>query len=476
MSKATGSIDLKSLKVAGEPNKYITMISGSGIRIHEAGAVNTNFTQINSNGMKVYKGGTADSNIVASFGDTAQVGKSGTGHTYISSAGMKVYGSDGTVELANIGYGNGNASSGTAYAPYYTLGSENEDNIEAELKRGNWSFVEGCGTWAGGYASHAEGLNTSAMGQYSHAEGYNTSATGPGCHAEGTSTTASIGYSHAEGNQTTASNSQAHAEGTLTTASGHSSHAEGYGTTASGGYSHAEGEYTRAQALNSHSQNRYTVATEINQTVIGKYNKVTRSGSGTTDDPYTYTNAGNYAFIIGNGTADATANRSNALTVDWNGNVDIASSGQYKIGGTPLIDIFYPVGSYYETSDTTFNPNTAWGGTWSLETAGKFHVSAGTGYTAGSTGGSKDAIVVSHSHTGGNGSTFGFVTFEAGKGTGRAQVTTGTGRYAYLGGSGASSADSSGINYSSTTSTDGSSGTNANLPPYVAVNRWHRTA
>ena len=34
--------------------------------------------------------------------------------------------------------------------------------------------------------------------------------------------------------------------------------------------------------------------------------------------------------------------------------------------GSPLI--YYPVGSYYETSDTTFNPNTAWGGTWSLET------------------------------------------------------------------------------------------------------------
>lgn len=31
-----------------------------------------------------------------------------------------------------------------------------------------------------------------------------------------------------------------------------------------------------------------------------------------------------------------------------------------------LIDMFYPVGSYYETSDTTFNPNITWGGTWAL--------------------------------------------------------------------------------------------------------------
>ena len=29
-----------------------------------------------------------------------------------------------------------------------------------------------------------------------------------------------------------------------------------------------------------------------------------------------------------------------------------------------FLDLFYPVGSYYETQDSTFNPNTAWGGTW----------------------------------------------------------------------------------------------------------------
>ena len=39
------------------------------------------------------------------------------------------------------------------------------------------------------------------------------------------------------------------------------------------------------------------------------------------------------AFIIGNGTS---GNRSNALTVDWQGNVDIASGAKYKINGTAL--------------------------------------------------------------------------------------------------------------------------------------------
>lgn len=33
----------------------------------------------------------------------------------------------------------------------------------------------------------------------------------------------------------------------------------------------------------------------------------------------------------------------------------------------PPVSIFYPVGSYYETSDTDFDPNTAWGGVWELK-------------------------------------------------------------------------------------------------------------
>ena len=40
-----------------------------------------------------------------------------------------------------------------------------------------------------------------------------------------------------------------------------------------------------------------------------------------------------------------------------------------------IFDLVYPVGSYYETSDTSFNPNTTWGGTWELETDGTVLVS-----------------------------------------------------------------------------------------------------
>lgn len=45
-----------------------------------------------------------------------------------------------------------------------------------------------------------------------------------------------------------------------------------------------------------------------------------------------------------------------------------------------LIDKIYPIGSYYETSDDSFNPNTAWGGTWVEETDGSVLIAQGKNY------------------------------------------------------------------------------------------------
>lgn len=76
----------------------------------------------------------------------------------------------------------------------------------------------------------------------------------------------------------------------------------------------------------SHAQGNGTIVSSPYNTVIGKYNKATVSGSGTTASPYTYSDVGDYAFIIGNGTADTTAGRSNALTVDWSGNLWVSGN------------------------------------------------------------------------------------------------------------------------------------------------------
>ena len=55
-----------------------------------------------------------------------------------------------------------------------------------------------------------------------------------------------------------------------------------------------------------------------------------------------------------------------------------------------LIDIIYPVGTYYETTDATFNPNTAWAGTtWEKITDGRVLIAGGDEYTVGTNYGEK---------------------------------------------------------------------------------------
>lgn len=42
----------------------------------------------------------------------------------------------------------------------------------------------------------------------------------------------------------------------------------------------------------------------------------------------------------------------------------MASVKSLTIGGKTIFDLFYPVGSIYETSNASFNPNTSFGGNW----------------------------------------------------------------------------------------------------------------
>ena len=68
---------------------------------------------------------------------------------------------------------------------------------------------------------------------------------------------------------------------------------------------------------------------------------------------------------------------------------------------TTLLDLIYPVGAIYWSSDST-SPETLFGGTWSQITD-TFILAAGTTYTAGSTGGAATVSLVknnipSHNH------------------------------------------------------------------------------
>ena len=149
------------------------------------------------------------------------------------------------------------------------------------------------------------------IGEYSIAEGADTTASGNVSHAEGDGATASGIASHAEGVDTTASGIGSHAEGSYTTASGDYSHAECDNTIASGNYSHAEGKGTIASSENQHVQGKYNIEDTENK----------------------------YAHIVGNGKYDystLTAVRSNAHTLDWNGNAWF--KGNVSIDGTPTND------------------------------------------------------------------------------------------------------------------------------------------
>ena len=172
-----------------------------------------------------------------------------------------------------------------------------ENSVSENVASGDYSHAEGNYTTASGNYSHAEGNYTTASSPYSHAEGNGSTASGEDSHAEGGATIASGIGSHAEGGWTTASGADSHAEGNYTTASGDSSHAEGDHTTASGNYSHAEG-------------NR-TIANHFSQHVFGSYNIADPSTASSTQ-------RGNYVEIVGNGANNN--NRSNARTLDWNGN------------------------------------------------------------------------------------------------------------------------------------------------------------
>ena len=155
-----------------------------------------------------------------------------------------------------------------------------------------------------------------------------------------------------------------------------------------------------------------------------------------------------------------------------NNTTRVATTAFVKTAIDTAIQLLYPVGSIY-TSTVSTNPNTLFGfGTWTAFGAGRVLIGNGGGFTAGDTGGSADAVVVSHTHTA-------TVTDPAHSHAVNAVGFTGSGSYAIIGGANqpqvtTTSAAATGISVAN--STTGVTGTNANLQPYVVVYMWNRTA
>lgn len=134
--------------------------------------------------------------------------------------------------------------------------------------------------------------------------------------------------------------------------------------------------------------------------------------------------------------------------------------------GTTVLDM-YPVGSIYQTTSSTFNPQTAWGGTWE-RIKDTFLLAAGTTYAGGSTGGEATHKLTSqempsHTHTmyiNNDASSYGWTPKVGTYLTKTDHVTTST------------------KNYGGILAQDGAGGDQShnNMPPYLAVYTWKRTA
>lgn len=257
---------------------------------------------------------------------------------------------------------------------------------------------------------------------------------------------------------------------------------------------------------------------------------------------YTIYNASSYtatiynSTVLGNTTAagQGVAVPAGTVMTIWSDGVSFSQQNTYlfspSIGGIPtaptastgtsttqiattafvaatLLASVYPVGSIYSSTVAT-NPGTLLGfGTWVAYGAGRVLIGNGGGYTAGATGGSADAIVVAHTHTGATlgqsvGHTHGFsgTTDSAGlhnhvidavnpglygpynkvsgqndraDGADYGTSNEGVHTHTFSGNTGGTSSDHA---HEFTTNSSGASGTGANLQPYVVVYMWNRTA
>ena len=145
---------------------------------------------------------------------------------------------------------------------------------------------------------------------------------------------------------------------------------------------------------------------------------------------------------------------------------------------TAALGAIYPVGSIYVNAAVSTNPNTLLGfGTWEAFGAGRvmvgFNASDALFDTLEETGGSKDAVVVSHTHTATS-----VVTDPGHNHTAENQTGAGFGQPSgqINDGAGTTGTNTTGITVATTNASTGVSGTNANLPPYITVRMWKRTA
>ena len=240
---------------------------------------------------------------------------------------------------------------------------------------------------------------------------------------------------------------------------------------------------------------------------------------------YIVYNASSYAATLYNSTVLGNTTAAGAgvvipagkTTTVWSDGTNFALQNTYvpPVAFADIANALYPVGSIYTNATNNTNPATLLGvGTWVAFGAGRvpvgFNAADPLFDTAEETGGSKDATLVSHTHTGATGDQNQSHTHYISGATGNAgghnhtvtlNNTTSTGsseavaKWSALSAvtatstattstigdhshsfSGSTGLTSQGHLHYFTTDASGSSGTNANIQPYITVFMWKRTA
>ena len=266
----------------------------------------------------------------------------------------------------------------TVASGYYSHAEGRETNATAW-----YAHAEGHGTTASGECSHAEGLNTEAKGARSHAGGYRAEAIGDNAFAHGKNTVALAYDSFAEGPGSVASGYASCAIGEESCAVGSESIALGYSNIATGSHETCFGRYNDHKHVEvsvamsetgsgitnqiklsvpelfdliDPSETGGFVAYPIDTSVIGykigslsvaEYSKSDK----TVSIKYKCSSAGTYEIglagmeefleTVGNG--NNPSDHSNARTLDWSGNEELAGNltakgGTVTLGSTSLTE------------------------------------------------------------------------------------------------------------------------------------------